>query len=91
MAYCLVTPASRGIGHALTKHLLTTTKVPVVATARRDPDGVKSTILNELKDVDSSRLTVLELDVTGTVPVPSVPCSASPMVMWYIMKIMLMR
>ena len=71
MAYCLVTPASRGIGHALTKHLLTTTKVPVVATTRKDTDGVKSGILNELKDVDPSRLTVLELDVTGTVPVLS--------------------
>lgn len=78
MAYCLVTPASRGIGHALTKHLLTTTKVPVVATARKDTDGLKSSILNELKDVDSSRLTVLELDVTGAVPPPSVPCPPSP-------------
>lgn len=78
MAYCLVTPASRGIGHALTKHLLTTTKVPVVATARKDTDGVKSSILDELKDVDSSRLTVLELDVTGTVSVLYVPCFAFP-------------
>lgn len=66
MAWCMVTPASRGIGHALTKHLLTTTKVPVVATARKDTDGVKSSILDSLKDVDESRLTVLELDVTGT-------------------------
>ena len=83
MAYCLVTPASRGIGHALTKHLLTTTKVPVVATARKDTDGLKSSILNELKDVDSSRLTVLELDVTGAVPAPSVPCPPSPNEWWF--------
>ena len=78
MAYCLVTPASRGIGHALTKHLLTTTKVPVVATTRKDSDGVKSSILEKLKDVESSRLTVLELDVTGTVPVFYVLCYALP-------------
>ena len=63
----MVTPASRGIGHALTKHLLTTTKVPIVATARKDTDGVKSRILDGLKDVDEGRLTVLELDVTGMV------------------------
>lgn len=66
MAWCMVTPASRGIGHALTKQLLTTTKVPVVATARKDVDGVKNSILDGLKDVDDGRLTVLELDVTGT-------------------------
>ena len=65
MAWCLVTPASRGVGHALTRHLLSTTKVPVVATARKDTSGVKSSILDGLKDVDSSRLTMLKLDVTG--------------------------
>lgn len=65
MAYCLVTPASRGIGHALTKHLLTTTKVPVVATARKDIEGARSSILDGLKGVDEGRLTVLELDVCG--------------------------
>ena len=66
MAWSLVTPASRGIGFHLTRHLLQTTKLPVVATARTDIDGVKKNILADLKDVDSSRLTVLELDVTGT-------------------------
>lgn len=70
MAYCLVTPASRGIGHALTKHLLTTTKVPVVATARKDTEGARSSILNGLKGVDEGRLTVLELDVCGMCCVP---------------------
>ncbi len=65
MAWCMVTPASRGIGFALTRHLLSTTNVPVLATARKDTSGVKSNILDGLKDVDSDRLTVLELDVTG--------------------------
>ena len=70
MAWCLVTPASRGIGFALTRHLLLTTAVPVVATARRDIDGTRQNILNGLKGVDANRLTVLEVDVTGTSPAP---------------------
>lgn len=77
MAWCLVTPASRGVGHALTRHLLSTTKVPVVATARKDTIGVKSSILDGLKDVDSSRLTMLELDVTGTSILP-LSCNCTP-------------
>jgi NAD(P)-dependent dehydrogenase (short-subunit alcohol dehydrogenase family) len=63
--WSLVTPASRGIGLHLTRYLLRTTPLSVVATARKDPQGVKREILNELKDVDGQRLTVLELDVTG--------------------------
>lgn len=66
MAWSLVSPASRGIGFELTRQLLLTTKIPVVATARKDVDRVKENILSNLKDVDSSRLTVLELDVTST-------------------------
>ncbi|KAF8859388.1 NAD(P)-binding protein [Acephala macrosclerotiorum] len=65
MAWSLVSPASRGIGFELTRQLLLTTKIPVVATARKDVDRVKESILSDLKNVDSSRLTVLELDVTN--------------------------
>ncbi|KAI9730450.1 MAG: hypothetical protein M1818_008145 [Claussenomyces sp. TS43310] len=65
MAWSLVTPANRGIGFALTRHLLQTTRAPVVATTRRDPDGVRRALLTDLNDVDSHRLNVLELDVTG--------------------------
>jgi hypothetical protein len=65
MAWSLVCPASRGIGFHLTRHLLQTTKIPVVATAREDVTGVKKSILEDLKDVESDRLTVLEVDVTG--------------------------
>ena len=68
MAWSLVTPASRGVGFQLARHLLQTTKTPVVATARKDVDGVKKSILQDLPDVDSDRLTVLELDVTSTAP-----------------------
>ncbi|KAM3075866.1 hypothetical protein ACMFMG_006614 [Clarireedia jacksonii] len=64
MAWSLVCPANRGIGFCLTRHLLKNTTIPVVATARKDTDGVKKSILLDLKDVDADRLTVLEVDVT---------------------------
>jgi NAD(P)-dependent dehydrogenase (short-subunit alcohol dehydrogenase family) len=64
--WVLVTPASRGIGLALTRRILQTTNVPVVATARKDIDQAKEDILQDLKDVDELRLTVLQLDVTGS-------------------------
>jgi NAD(P)-dependent dehydrogenase (short-subunit alcohol dehydrogenase family) len=64
--WSLVTPASRGIGFHLTRHILRTTPLAVIATARKDPGGLKKKILDGLKDVDEKRLTVLELDVTGT-------------------------
>ncbi|KAG9236079.1 hypothetical protein BJ875DRAFT_482595 [Amylocarpus encephaloides] len=62
--WSLVTPASRGIGFHLTRHLLRTTPFAVVATARKDMQGVKREIMEDLKDIDEKRLTVLELDVT---------------------------
>lgn len=65
MAWSFVCPASRGIGFALTRHLLKTTSMPIVATARRDTQGTKKSMLQDLKDIDESRLTVLEIDVTG--------------------------
>lgn len=65
MAWSLVCPASRGIGFQLTRHLLRTTKIPVIATARKDVTGVKKSILEDLPDVDPKRLEVLEVDVTS--------------------------
>jgi hypothetical protein len=65
MAWSLVCPANRGIGFYLTRHLLQNTTIPVVATTRKDSNGVKKSILSDLKDVDADRLTVLEVDVTG--------------------------
>ena len=64
--WALVTPASRGIGLQLARHLLENTDVPVVATARKALDTTRSHILDGL-DVDEERLQVLQLDVTGTV------------------------
>jgi NAD(P)-dependent dehydrogenase (short-subunit alcohol dehydrogenase family) len=63
--WALITPASRGIGFALTRRVLQTTNVPVIATSRNDQDQTKLKLLEGLKDVDKSRLTVLKLDVLG--------------------------
>ena len=41
--------------------------MPIVATARTDLKGTKARILDGL-DVDTQRLEVLELDVTGSIP-----------------------
>jgi NAD(P)-dependent dehydrogenase (short-subunit alcohol dehydrogenase family) len=68
--FILVTPASRGIGHALTRLLLQrTSNIPIIATARSNLDATKESLLSGLdSSVDESRLHVLKLDVTGTLP-----------------------
>lgn len=67
MAWTLVTPSSRGIGFALTRHLLRTlpSSVPIVATARSDLQGTKERILSniELSESQASRLDVRECDL----------------------------
>lgn len=67
MAWALVTPSSRGIGAALTRHLLRTTAptVPIVATARSDVEGTKEKLLASLdiSDSQASRLDVQPCDV----------------------------
>ncbi|MCJ1434229.1 hypothetical protein MMC27_003596 [Xylographa pallens] len=61
--WILTSPASRGIGFHLTRHLLRTTPLPIIATARTDLEGARVRILDGL-DVDPTRLEVLQLDVT---------------------------
>ncbi|KAG9640691.1 NAD(P)-binding protein, partial [Aureobasidium melanogenum] len=61
--WALVSPASRGIGLHLARHLLQNTKLPIVTTARKDLDQAKESILDGLHHVDQSRLNVLKLDV----------------------------
>lgn len=80
LPWILVTPASQGIGLALTRHLLRTTRLPVVATARNDVAGARARMAEGL-DVDDERLDVLELEVTGKFsmgkappPLPSLRC-----------------
>lgn len=62
--WALVSPASRGIGLSLGRHVLQTTKVPVVATARNDLDKTKAKLLEDL-DVSGDRVTMLQVDVLG--------------------------
>ena len=66
--FTLVTPASRGLGFAFAKQLLSRTDLPVVATARNDCPALRQRLLDgatESRDADK-RLTVLEVDVTRT-------------------------
>lgn len=63
-AWSLISPASRGIGFALARQVLQSTKAPVIATARKDVEKTKEELLSGL-EIDQSRLTVLQLDVTG--------------------------
>lgn len=66
--WLLTTPASRGIGLQLARRLLTTTDLPVVASARKSVDEAKAAILDGLENVDPDRLSVFEVDVTGVYP-----------------------
>jgi hypothetical protein len=66
--WALVSPASRGIGLQLARHLLQNTNLPIVTTARKDLDHAKESILDGLQHVDESRLNVLKLDVLGIFP-----------------------
>ncbi|KAL0949541.1 hypothetical protein HGRIS_009590 [Hohenbuehelia grisea] len=64
--FLLVTPATRGLSLAITRHLLSTTNFPVFATHRSNSaDEVKDKILSSLKDVDPARLHLLNLDLTS--------------------------
>ncbi|TGJ88482.1 hypothetical protein E0Z10_g378 [Xylaria hypoxylon] len=70
--WIFVSPSSRGIGHALTAHLLRSTTLPILATARSDLAGVKESLVaasttsaNRKSCEDTaSRLHVTYLDVT---------------------------
>ncbi|KAF5387858.1 hypothetical protein D9615_000167 [Tricholomella constricta] len=64
--FVLVSPASRGLSLALTRHFLRTTDLPVYATHRSDSESsLKNRILESLGDVDSKRLNLLHLDLTS--------------------------
>ncbi|KAJ3856916.1 hypothetical protein EV368DRAFT_71348 [Lentinula lateritia] len=65
--FFLVTPSTRGLSLALTRHLLRTTNLPVFATYRSGKkDEVKEHIFQPFKNaggVDPARLNVLHLDL----------------------------
>ncbi|KAI1114694.1 short-chain dehydrogenase/reductase-like protein [Nemania sp. NC0429] len=72
--WIFISPSSRGIGHALTAHLLRCTTLPILATARSDLSGVKESLVaaassngNEThtdREDKASRLHMTYLDVT---------------------------
>ncbi|KAF4975967.1 hypothetical protein FZEAL_7319 [Fusarium zealandicum] len=66
--WIFVSPSTRGIGYALTRHLLQKTSLPILATARHRHDlkDVKASLLEGLSDKDSlaSRLSIVHADVT---------------------------
>lgn len=68
MAWILVTPSSRGIGYAMTRHLLSKTpdSIPIVATTRaKDAKETKDKLLSDLKlsNASSDRLDVQQCDL----------------------------
>ncbi|OTB03960.1 hypothetical protein M426DRAFT_59456 [Hypoxylon sp. CI-4A] len=80
--WILVSPASRGIGHALTRHLLRTTTAPILATARADLPGVRESLFDaaeseEDRTAASRRLHVARLDVTDEATVQSASAEAA--------------
>ncbi|KID72523.1 uncharacterized protein G6M90_00g090700 [Metarhizium brunneum] len=68
--WIFICPSSRGIGLALTRHLLRTTRLPVLATTRHpNPEVSKAAILKGMDgtqhgDSASSRLHLVSVDVT---------------------------
>ncbi|KAI9817501.1 MAG: hypothetical protein M1827_001111 [Pycnora praestabilis] len=66
--FILTCPSSRGIGLELTRRLLRTTTLPVIATARTDLEGLREKILGGLDEEGfrerGERLEVRRVDVT---------------------------
>ncbi|KAI0863550.1 short-chain dehydrogenase/reductase-like protein [Xylaria cubensis] len=84
--WILISPSSRGIGHALTAHLLHRTTIPILATARSsDLSAVKESLVTasshgsqekNLED-DASRLHVTHLDVTDEASIEAAAAKAA--------------
>ncbi|GKZ20135.1 hypothetical protein AbraIFM66951_008397 [Aspergillus brasiliensis] len=65
--FALVTPASKGLGFAFARQLLSNTDLPVLATARRGTGQLRQSLLEQLHDETGKadeRLRVFEVDVT---------------------------
>ncbi|KAI0877891.1 short-chain dehydrogenase/reductase-like protein [Hypoxylon argillaceum] len=83
--WIFVSPSSRGIGHALTAHLLRSTTLPILATARTDLSGVKESLMaassstgsQRAREDDASRLHVTYLDVTDEASVEAAAAKAA--------------
>lgn len=76
--WILITPASRGIGHALARHLLRTTTVPILATARSpNHPALQASLLADLPPEAASRLHLAELDVTDEAGIAAAAATAA--------------
>jgi len=64
--WIFIAPSSRGIGHALTRHLLKTTSLPILASTRHSPADTKSSLLADLPNAEdlAPRLSLVTADVT---------------------------
>ncbi|KAM0342339.1 hypothetical protein ACHAPQ_000067 [Fusarium lateritium] len=66
--WIFISPSTRGIGYALTRHLLQKTSIPILATARlrHDLEDVKKSLLEDLPEKDglAKRLSIVHADVT---------------------------
>ncbi|CCU83087.1 short-chain dehydrogenase [Blumeria hordei DH14] len=76
MAWSLVTPASRGIGFHLTRHLLSTTQLPVLATARKDLASVEAALVAGLGAAAAARLTLVQVDLTDEASIAAAAATA---------------
>jgi NAD(P)-dependent dehydrogenase (short-subunit alcohol dehydrogenase family) len=66
--WILTTPSTRGIGFALTRHLLKTTKAPIVATYRQEgqADELRESLLDGIEVDKDRKLEILRVDVGGS-------------------------
>ncbi|KAM0333590.1 hypothetical protein ACHAQA_002255 [Verticillium albo-atrum] len=62
--WIFISPSSRGLGAALTTHLLRTTRLPILATTRTSPEETRDKFLASAPRDAASRLHIVPLDVT---------------------------
>ncbi|KAI9163391.1 C-factor [Paramyrothecium foliicola] len=67
LPWVFICPSSRGIGYALTRRILQTTSLPILASTRSaDPAATKAALLEGMPDAEdvAPRLSIVQLDVT---------------------------
>ncbi|KAH7304938.1 hypothetical protein B0I35DRAFT_464969 [Stachybotrys elegans] len=78
--WIFVCPTSRGIGHALTRRLLQTTTLPVLAATRStDPLGAKEALLRGIPQPEdvAPRLSMVQCDVTDEASIAAAAARAA--------------
>ncbi|KAI0019112.1 oxidoreductase [Xylariomycetidae sp. FL0641] len=78
--WIFISGSSGGLGHAVTRRLLAGTRVPILATARGDPEPVRASLLASLSPSSSAaaeRLHVLPLDVTDEASIRAAAAAAA--------------